>query len=121
MASDVSFVGMNWASGWMHFVINPDNTLTPTGFAVKIDQEQTVQLGTTATDYPPGFTATDQQNFLVLANKLAREWSKAALKASSVTRQGQIYWETGFQPAQAPQGAAVFAAEADTPEPPPPE
>lgn len=99
MADTVAFVAVDWSSGWMHFQINPDNTLTPSGYAQKKDQALQKIVNLSLGTYPPGFPGADQTSLLTLLNKLAREWSKEAINTANVTRVGQIYYETGTQPA----------------------
>lgn len=98
MADDVKFVAADWGSGWIHFVINPDNTLTPSGYAQKKDQALVETINLSTNSYPPGFAQADQDALVQLMVKLTREWSKATLKAAAVTRKGQIYWDSEYAP-----------------------
>lgn len=74
--------------------MQPDNTFSVLLYAEKRDAQMANPVGLETRAYPPGFTATDQQNLLVLMNKLARETSKVAINATNVTRQGQVYVES---------------------------
>lgn len=98
MAQDIKYVAADWSGGWFHFVLRADNTFQVTAFGQLKDQQLKSTMNLSPDTYPPGFTQADQNSLLTLMGKLAREWSKLGLNAANVTRVGQIYYETGFEP-----------------------
>lgn len=84
---------MDWGVGSFSFLIQDDGSLKPLGQAVKRDAQMANGMPVQSEDYPPGFTPADQQQLAQLCGKLAREWSKVAINATNVQRQGKVFVE----------------------------